>query len=192
MAKNKKNIKFLLLASYANNLGWGVYAPLYAIFVLKLGGTSFDVSFLWSIYALLTGLLMMLFGRLENSKKYNPALMLVIGYGLFVIIAIGFLYVHTVHQFYALQILLAFAMGIMTPAARASYARAQKKGKEAGQWGLFDGENYILIAIASFSGGILYKFGGFHSLFIAMLAIQLLATYLAIINLRSNMSKINL
>ena len=183
MAKNKNNLKLLLLASYANNLGWGVYAPLYAIFVLKLGGTTFDASILWGSYALLAGSLMMIFGKLENSKRYNPALMLVVGYGLFIAIAVGFLFVKNIHQFYGLQMLLAVAMGIMTPAARTSYARAERKGKEAGQWGLFDGGNYMLIAVASFSGGLLYKAWGFHGLFVAMLFIQIFATYLAVRNL---------
>lgn len=185
MVKQKKNnIKLLLLASYFNNLGWGIYSPLYAIFVLKLGGTSFDVSMIWAGYALIAGALMMVFGRLENNKRYNPAFMLVIGYALFVAIASGFLFINTVYEFYAVQFLLAVAMGILTPAARASYARAEKRGKEAGQWGLFDGGNYILIAVAAFAGGLLYRAGGFHALFIAMLTIQVFSTYLAFRNYR--------
>ena len=181
MAKNKNiRLKMLLAASYTNNLGWGIYSPLYAVYVLKLGGSTFDISLLWSAYALVTGLLMMVFGRLENSKKYNPSFMLAIGYGLFVAVAVGFMVINSIQQYYVLQILLAVAMGIMTPAAKYTYSRAEKKGNEAGQWGLFDGGNYILMAVAAFSGGLLYKAYGFDGIFGAMLIIQTIATYLAI------------
>lgn len=182
-AKNKRlQLKLLLLASYVNNLGWGIYAPLYALFVLDLGGTTFDISLLWSIYALIAGLLMMFFGRLENSKRYNPTKMLVIGYGLFIIVAIGFIFAKTIEHFYLVQLTLAVAMGIMTPAARITYARSQFKGKEAGEWGLFDGGNYMLIAVASLIGGFLYQAGGFQAIFIAMIGIQTVATLLALKN----------
>ena len=183
--KNKnKSLKLLLLASYANNLGWGIYAPLYALYVLEIGGTNFDVSLLWSMYALTAGLLMMLFGRLENRKDYNPITMLVVGYGLFILVAIGFLFVKEIHHFYLLQLTLALAMGIMTPASKATYSRAQTKGKEAGGWGMFDGGNYILMSIAAFSGGLLFKVGGFDAIFITMICVQTSAMLLALNNKR--------
>lgn len=186
MTKKYKNVslKLLLLASYTNNLGWGIYAPLYALYVLRLGGTAFDISLLWSLYALIAGLLMIFFGRLENTKSYNPIMMLVVGYASFIVVACGLLIVKNIHQFYALQLSLAVAMGILTPAARITYARAQKKGSEASEWGLFDGGNYILIAIAAFIGGLLYKQGGFKAIFITMIFIQTLATLLALRNHR--------
>ena len=185
MAKKKNNLKLLLLASYVNNLGWGIYAPLYGIFVLKLGGDSFSVSLIWGIYALVTGLLIMLFGRIENNRRYNPALMLLIGYGLFIFIPLGFLMVRTVQEFFVVQMLLAIAMGILTPAVKVTFARAERKGQELSQWGLLDGGNYILGAVAAVSGGILYRYGGFTSLFVAMTTIQLFATGAAYRNLRS-------
>jgi hypothetical protein len=75
-------------------------------------------------------------------------------------------------------------MGIMTPATKATYSRAQVKGKEAGGWGMFDGGNYILMAIAAFSGGLLFKAGGFQAIFIAMICIQTGAMLLALNNKR--------
>lgn len=181
MGKTKNGrLRLLLLASYANNLGWGIYAPLYALFILKLGGTTFEISMLWSLYALIAGVLMMLFGKLENSRKYNPAFMLVVGYSLFIMVAVAYLSAKSISQFYIAQLVLAVAMGILTPAARITYARAQKKGAEAGEWGLFDGGNYILIAIAALLGGVIYKFGGFRAIFVAMILIQTVATLLAL------------
>jgi MFS-type transporter involved in bile tolerance (Atg22 family) len=70
---------------------------------------------------------MIFFGRLENSKSYNPITMLVVGYALFIVVACGLLTVKDIHHFYIVQLLLAFAMGILTPAARITYARAQKR-----------------------------------------------------------------
>ncbi len=183
--RNKhKSWKLLLLASYANNLGWGIYSPLYALYVVKIGGSSFDVSLLWSIYALIAGTLMMLFGRLENNKNYNPINMLVIGYGLFIVVAFGLLFVKNIQQFYILQSTLALAMGIMTPAAKATYSRAQVRGKEAGSWGMFDGGNYILMSVAALSGGLLFKAGGFRAIFLTMIGVQTCAMLLAISNKR--------
>jgi MFS family permease len=180
--KNKKhNLQLLLLASYTNNFGWGVYSPLYAIYVLKLGGDAFQVSLLWSVYALMAGMLMIFFGWTENSRQFNSQKMLVIGYLLFVVIAVALLFAKNITHFYIVQTMLAIAMGVMTPAARSTYAKAQKKGKESGQWGLFDGGNYILMAASAFVGGILYKLGGFQYIFLCMLAIQLLAGLFAFI-----------
>lgn len=182
--KAKNNLRLLLLASYANNLGWAIYSPLYAIYVLEIGGSNFDISMIWGVYALVAGLLMIMFGKLENSKRYKPELMLVLGYGLFIIVAAAFLMVQNVAQMYVAQMLLAVAMGVMTPAAKLTYARAESRGEEAGQWGLFDGGNYILGAIAALAGGFLFKFGGFAAIFYVMLVIQVFSTYLAVQNYR--------
>ncbi len=180
-------LKLLLLANYLNTFGWVLYSPLYALFVLKIGGSAIDVSLIWSVYALLTGLLIMTFGRLENSVKFNPAIMLFVGYSLFIIVATGYYYVDTVGQFYCMQIVLALAMGIMTPAAKATYMRAEHAGKEAGEWGMFDGGNYIIGAAASFAGGMLFKLGDFKLIFIVMALIQILASAFAYTHWRKNL-----
>ncbi|HEX8389918.1 MAG TPA: hypothetical protein VF597_00670 [Candidatus Saccharimonadales bacterium] len=43
-----------------------------------------------------------------------------------------------------------------------------------------------MIAIAALSGGILYKFYGFDGIFIVMLIIQILATYLAFLHYKNS------
>lgn len=172
-------LKLLLAANYLNNFGWALYSPLYALFVLKIGGSGFSISILWAVYALVTGLLIMLFGHLENQKRLRPARMLYVGYGLFAVVGAGYLLVSTIWQFLVVQLVLACAMGIMTPASKATYMAAEAKGQEAGQWGIFDGGNYIIIAVAALVGGLLYKTGGFRVIFVVMILVQMSASYVA-------------
>lgn len=174
-------IKLLLLANYLNNFGWALYSPLYALFVLNIGGSALDVSLIWSVYALVAGLLIMTFGWLENTVNFKPARMLFVGYFLFVVVAIGYFFVKSVSQFYLMQLVLAIAMGIMTPAAKATFMNAEHAGKEAGEWGLFDGGNYIIGAAAAFIGGLLFQVGGFKLVFVVMTMIQLVASMYAYI-----------
>lgn len=172
-------LKLLLAANYLNTFGWALYSPLYALFVLHVGGTQAQVSFIWAGYAFLTGILIVAFGRLENKSRFNPNIMLVIGYLLFTVVALSFLIVDNVYQFVVAQVTLSVAMGVMTPASKATYMKAEEKGKEAGEWGLFDGGNYLIGAGAAFLGGLLLKFGSFRLIFVVMAFIQLLAALYA-------------
>lgn len=156
-----------------------LFPPLYGLFVLDLGGTAADVSIIWSVYALITGLLIVAFGKLENSRRYNPAIMLTIGYFLFAIVAAGYYFIESIWQFYTMQVVLSLAMGIMTPAAKATYMKAEHSGKEAGEWGLFDGGNYIIGAAAALCGGVLFKIGGFKLIFAVMAVVQLFCSFYA-------------
>lgn len=174
-------IKLLLIANYLNSFGWALYSPLYALFVLEIGGSALDVSLIWSAYALVAGLLIMTFGRLENTLSFRPEWMLFIGYFMFVLVAIGYFFVESIGHFFFMQLVLAIAIGIMTPAAKATYTKAEHAGKEAGEWGLFDGGNYIIGAAAAFTGGILFKLGDFKLVFAVMMFIQLAASLYAYI-----------
>ena len=69
-----KKSYYLLLANYLYMAGVGLLSPVYALYVLGIGGSALTASASWSLYLITAGLLMMLFGNVQdksrNIKKY--------------------------------------------------------------------------------------------------------------------------
>lgn len=179
----RKQIKILLLCSYLNVFAYALFSPLYAIFVQKLDSNLFVISSSWGVYALFQGVVMIIFGKVED-RLTDKRPMIVAGYFLLAIGAVSFAFITTITQLYLVQAINAVANGILLPAWKSVYSKAQDKGKEAQEWSLFDGGNLILVSIAAFTGGYLVTKVGFTNLFFIIFFVQLLTAFFSMRILR--------
>lgn len=170
----KKELKLLLFSNYLNWVGFGLLTPIYAIFVLGIGGTAFDAASSWALYGILTSISVLLLGRLGDSS-IDKRKLIVAGYLLTAAGALSLYFVDRLAYLYAALALNAIGVGILFPAWKAVYAKYSDKGFEAGEWALFDGGNYLFTGIAALAGGYLVTLYGFKTLFLAMFVVQLIA-----------------
>lgn len=180
MKQIKPSLRFLLACNYLNMLGYSMFAPLFALFAAGIGATPLDIGIGWAIYTIFAGILIILFGRLEDNTP-NRLVLIVGGYFWLAAIALLFLFVDDIKTLYLVLALSAVGVGMQVPASRAVFSAVEDKGREASEWSLFDGGNRIVMGVAAIGGGLLVKLQGFDAVFIAMFTIQLLA---AIVSLR--------
>jgi MFS family permease len=179
MGKHKKPLlpRFfpLLFGNYIGIFGWSLFAPLFAIIVQDKGGDAASVGLLWGFYTLVTGISMILFGRLED-KTHRLRTTLVLGNALLIVASLSYLFVDTLLQIAIAQTIFAIGFGLLNPSMRALYAKLEYKGKEATEWALMDGGNMLIASAAAIVGGYIVKYYGLAPLFITMSLAQLLGT----------------
>jgi MFS family permease len=176
----KKDMQILLYSNYLNTFGYSLFGPLYSLFVLKVGGSAFTAGATWSAYMLAAGLFIFLFGKFGDVFYSHRKGMIIAGYFVLAFGALAFVMVTNTFDIYLVQIFNALGVGLLTPIWKASYARTEYKGKEAEGWALFDGADYILIAIAAFLGGVYVTYFSFTNLFIAIFVIQIIAAFVSV------------
>jgi predicted MFS family arabinose efflux permease len=184
MLKTNITIRYLLITNYLNLFAFAFFNPLFALYVLHLGGKPEIVGIAWGVNMYAAALMILLFGRYENQKK-NQEKLVVMGYFVLAAGAASYLLVSNVWQIFIVQIINALGMGLMTPAWRTAYAAGEDKGKETIEWSLVDGGGRFFIASGAMVGSLIYKFYGFTGIFILITLIQLVAAFISLRLLKS-------
>ena len=173
-------VRYLLFANYLNLFAFAFFTPLYALFVIGLGGDAKIVGLSAGVAAYATALMILFFGRWENSHKHKEK-MVVIGYFWLAAGAVAFMLVHHIWQLFVVQIFNAIGVGILTPALRTTYAQWEDKGKETQEWSFWDGGNHIFMATGAILGGFLLSaIGSFRGLFALIAAIQFVGALISL------------
>ena len=173
-------IRYLLFANYLNLFAFAFFTPLYAIFVLGLGGNAKTVGLTSGVGAYAAALMILFIGKWENSQKHKERLV-VTGFFWLAVGAVAYILVHHIWQLFVVQIFNAIGTGLLVPALRSTYAEWEDKGKETQEWAFWEGGNRIFIATgAIISGFILSSVGSFKGLFAFMAAIQFVAAIVSL------------
>jgi predicted MFS family arabinose efflux permease len=169
-----KTAKILLLGANIWYFGEGMMGPLFAVFAQRVGGDILDITWAWSTYLGITGILYILIGKAINKKPYKTKVM-VAGYILNAIFTFGYLLVKNPLHLFLVQAGLGAAEAIGTPAWDALYAQNVADKSDTYAWGLSSGQSQIVTGIAFAIGGLIAHFVSFESLFITMGIVQILA-----------------
>jgi len=173
-------VRYLLFANYLNLFAFAFFTPLYAIFVLRLGGDAKTVGLTSGLGTYAAALMILFFGKWENSQKHQEKLV-VLGFFWLSIGALGYVLIHQIWQLFAVQIFNAIGTGLLIPALRSTYAKLEDKGKETQEWAFWEGGNRIFSATgAIISGFLLAALGSFKGLFVMMAAIQFVGAIVSI------------
>jgi predicted MFS family arabinose efflux permease len=174
-----KNIKILLTCSIFIHGGINLLAPIYAIFIKNIGGTLFDAGATVGCYAILKGVFYFLFRRLKESK-FSRKFMISIGYFLFSVGYICYMFAFNVIHVILIQALLAFAEVIINPSWSAVIANALAKGEERTIYSNFYGYRSLFEGLGAITGGIVATNLGFNVLFGLMAGFAVVAGFLAL------------
>src|SRR3989338_8682975 len=137
-------------------------SPLYAIYVVKIGGDILAAGSALSIFMLISGLGILLMGKIEDKfKKDKPFIIL------------GYFFIKNTLQLFMVQVILGAGTMILVPARDSFYTKYLEKGRFASQWATWEGLMYIAGGIAALTGAFLAKIFGFRALFLIMFFISL-------------------
>ncbi len=174
----KPKLKILLSVYLFSQIGFYIFAPLYALFAQGLDMEPKDIALLWSYYSLTMAVFILIFGKLENKRKKEK--FLAFGMLLFPIADLLFLGVHTQLALAGVLTINALGGGITIPAIKTLFAKNENRGRESEEWSWMDSGNMFSSAIGAGIGGLILSLDGFRGLFLTMAAVQFLAFVLAL------------
>ena len=141
--------------------------PLFAVFAERIGGTILDISWAWSIYLVVTGILIMVVGKISDVKVSKEKLMMA-GYALNAVLTFGYLFVSTPLHLFFIQAGLGVAAALSSATWSALYAKYGDPQKAGYMWGLAGGQAQLTTGIAIIVGGFIVNHFSFTVLFITM------------------------
>jgi MFS family permease len=187
-----KILKILITSSMFYNFTAGMIGPIYAIFAQKIGGDIFVASSAIAVYTFVIGVLILLFGRLED--RLDKKKVFIVGRAINVVGIAGYLFVSSPMDLFLVQGILGIAIAMMNPTFEALYSRGLRKGHEAFEWSVWEGSINIMLSVAAITGGFVAAVFGFQTLFLMMTGTAVLgfisATFIVEDNIWSQMRKI--
>lgn len=171
----RRETKILL---YASNLWYfsdGLIGPLFAVFAQKIGGDILDISWAWAVYLIVSGLAIIIVGKI--SDKISKEAIMVLGYALNAFLTFAYIFISTPYQLFALQAAFGISVALATPTWDALYDKYSGKGNRDGfVWGIADGTPNIVLGLAAIAGGFIVARYSFTVLFLVMGVVQVFAT----------------
>lgn len=161
------HLRVLLITNSIVMFAAAMLGPIYALFVANIGGSILDAGLAYSVYSIVSGLVMIVSGKYSDKFRKEKYAMLV-GYFLLSMAFFSYTLVDSVTKLLLVQVLIGFGIAIYYPAYDALYSKNLDKGHFALEWGIDEAKNFFADALgASIGGFIAYKFG-FDILFILM------------------------
>jgi len=171
LSKNKP-LEILLSTNAITLLAAGMLGPIYALFVNEIGGDILDASFAGAVFALATGITVLVSGRFSDKMKESEYVMI----GGYMLIALGFfllMFVYNIWTLLMVQMLIGIGEAIYSPAFDGIYTKHMNPNNASNSWGAWKAMNYFVTAIAAALGGYIVLNYGFHLLFLIMFTLVL-------------------
>lgn len=174
--KVNKIIKILISSDLVLNSGWGLLAPVFAIFILKkitlddVAAAAKIAGFASLIYWLVKSSLQIPVGRYldKNHGEKDDFWFLVGGLFLSALVPFGFIFASYAWHIYTLQVIHAVGMAMALPSWCAIFTRHIDKGREAFEWGIESTSLGLGAGIGGAFGGIIAATFGFEVIFISI------------------------
>ena len=148
-------------------LGAGMFGPLFAVFVERIGGNILDISWIYAVFLIVTGVGKIVVGRISDIIGYEK--LMIAGYAINAIATFGYIFVSSTMGLLVIQILLGIALALADPTWLALYDKFSGDGSSDGYiWGLLTGMSGITSGIAILIGGVIVTLFSFKILFICM------------------------
>lgn len=170
--------KILLIAGFLCNFADNLIGPFYAVFVQNIGGGILTIGYSHALSMVATGVLIIIFGRLSDA--WSKEWMTIIGYSLYALGALSYLFVSHPWQLFVLSIVFAIGTACSASPLQALMAHAVSKKQEGLQWALSGGGTQIILGFSVLSGALIVKYSGFTTLFVIMFILQLAAVFVQV------------
>jgi MFS family permease len=176
-----KALKILLSVDFLVIFSGAMIGPFYAVFVIdRVGGDLLDAGISWSIFAVVSGIITLLIGKMTNSAR-EQELVIAAGYLISGLSFLGYLLVDSIWELFLIQVFLGIGGAISSPAYSAVYSTHLTKGEFIFQWGSWEGMNKIALGIGALAGGLIVSFFGFVPLFALMGALPIVSSVIILL-----------
>ena len=162
-----KPLRILLITNSMIFFAAAMLAPIYALYVEKIGGDLLDASVAGGILAFTAGITVLLSGKYSDKIKENE-LIVVAGYA---IVGTGFLFytmIDSIWSLLAVQAMIGLGEAIYLPSFDALYSKHLNRNRSGAQWGMWESMRYFSTAIGAIAGGFIVTKFGFNVLFVIM------------------------
>lgn len=180
----KPKLKTLLFSSFFINLAAGLFGPLYAIFVERIGGGIFLAGSSYAVFSIASGVLIFFLSKWEDRIEHKEKL-LIFSRFLFFLVAIGYIFVRNPTDLILIQVLLGISTAIGAPAFDTIYSENLNKGRFATEWGFWESMRSIVWGIAALTGGLVAAEFGFRVLFFIMAVFAFLSFIASLLLLKN-------
>lgn len=192
-----KVIKVLISSDIALQSGWGLLAPVFAIFILQRvtmdsGAEAAKIAgFASLVYWTVKSVLQIPIGRYldKNHGEKDDFHFMVIGTFLTGLVPFGFIFASQSWHIYGLQVLQAVGMAMAVPSWSAIFTRHIDRGREAVEWGLRSTFLGFGVGVGGALGGIMAGIFGFTLIFIIVGVLTMLSVGLLFIIQKELISK---
>ena len=159
-----RKLACLSLASWLASLGAGLYAPLYAAFVEKVGGDLIDAGYAWSAFAFASAFVTYIAG--DMAERYSRKSIVAFGFFLASIGIMLFFFATSPLYIAAGEILIGVGWAVTNPAWDAIFSLHLNRERPGKTWSYYYMGTYIAQGLGSVVSGIFATLFGFRALFL--------------------------
>ncbi len=171
---------YIITFAYAfSTFSNGILLPVYAFFVLKLGGGILETSWAIGLYSIVTGLGTIIIHKTSWSHN-NAKHCLWGGWFLWLLSVLIYLIMDNLALLYLSQLFNGLGSALSEPVFDAEFTKQIKKDDLSGGWAFFEGMINIFSGFASLIGGFLVTKYGFSTLINCNIAVAILSFTLII------------
>ncbi len=180
-----KAIQVLLLFLFVANVADGLFAPLFAVFVVKsiVGATIKTVGFSIALAAVAKSLIQLPLAKRIDKKlgERDDFYVMLAGSVAGVVYPIGLIFARLPWQLYLLSVLNGAGIAFFVAAYYSMFSHHIDRGSEGFEWSLFSvWGNTLSVAVGGVVGGIVADAIGFTGTFIFAAIVNLIATILLV------------
>lgn len=151
----------LLISDTLFYVSGALLAPIYALYVEKIGGDLLDASITSSLFMLTAGIVIYLFAKWEDRAKHQRKFV-ILGYGISVLGYLGYLFVNSSMALFVVQIVLGLGVALKDPAYDGLFSEADTHSALA--WGEWEALSHIVYGAGAIVGGFVASIYGFRPL----------------------------
>jgi len=189
-----KVIKIMVFSDLFLNAGWGLIAPILAVFVVNniVGGDVRVVGIAAGIYLIIKSFFQIPIAHFldKNHGEKDDYIALVLGTLLTAASPIIFAFATVPWHIYLAQIIHAFGMAMAIPSWYAIFDRHIPRTRKAVCWGLDSSVMGLGAGLAGIAGGLLVEIIGFRVLFFSVSALNIIAVLLLLFIANSILPKV--
>jgi len=173
-------IKTLILSDFLLHSGWGLIAPIFAIFIIEQveGGTIVAVGFIAATYWLVKSITQPFIAHLVDVKKGEQDDFKFLLYGLFFanLVPLGYIFVSQLWHIFLLETIRGLCMAFVVPGWAGIFIKNIDKGWESLSWSIDSAGIGFAAAFAAAFGGMIAAFLGFQAVFVLVSVFGLFST----------------
>lgn len=174
-----RDARILLTASFLSIFASGLLAPIYAVYVGRIGGDVLAAGTTAAAFSIVAGVLTITFGHSRFLLRHSR-IVIVLGYGLVTTAQLFYLVIRTPLELFAVQAAMGVAVALLEPTWDAMYSKDLSHDDAGRQWSLWAGARDLAVGISALVGAALVAFASFEVLFLVMAAFNLIALRVAV------------
>ncbi len=182
MNRVNKIIVKLITADFFLNSGWGLVAPIFAIFITEQieGGSLEMVAFAASVYWITKSIIQPFLANFLDLVKGEKDDFNFLIYGMYfaALIPLGYFFATQIWHIFLLEFIRGIAMACVVPAWHGIFTRHINKGWEAFSWSLQSTSLGFALGISAAFGGLIATFVGFKVVFVFVFLLKIIAAVL--------------